>query len=129
MFIHVCQVQIPGYSAAVSRLGPFSWVDFPRVKRLQLDQIRKLFGVSECVVRLSVESDDASTGRGVTLVAEGVTDLRISEWGGSYTRVIGLDCVDISANQWEGKYWRVLDYEDDRIHFYCRDLRIEDVEQ
>ena len=55
------------------------------------------------------------------------SDLRISEWGGIH-RLIGLDCVDISANQWEGKCSRVFDYENDMIHFYCRDLRIEDVE-
>ena len=115
--------RIAGYSAAVTR------VDFSTVKRFQVDQTQSLSGVGEYVVRLTVESDQASTSRRVTLVAEGVTDLRISSWGGKETRLIGLDCIDISANQWEGKRWWVRDYEEDMIHFYCRDLRIDDVEQ
>ena len=121
--------KIPGYSAAVSRLGPFSWGDFVTVRRLHVDQSQLPSGVGDYVVRLTVASDQASTGRGLTLVAEGVTDLRISDWGGYETRLIGLDCVDIAANQWEGKCWWIRDYENDMIHFYCRDLRIEHVER
>jgi len=83
--------RIAGYSAAVDRLGPFSWLDFPTVTRFQIAQSQSPSGVGECVVRLTIESDQASAGRGVTLVAEGVTDLRISEWGGVETRLTGLD--------------------------------------
>lgn len=119
--------KIAGYTEAVRRLGPFFWTDFPTVKRLHVD--RATSGVGEYVVRLTIESDDASASRRVTLPAEGVTERRISEWGGIETRLIGLDCVDISARQWEGKCWQVWDYEHDMIHFYCRDLRIDDVEQ
>lgn len=119
--------KIAGYSAVVSRLGAFSWLDFPVVGRLQVDQ--SCPGTGECIVRLRLQSDCTPSARGVTLVAEGVVDLRISSWGGSETRLIGLDCIDISANQWEGRRWHVVDYENDMIHFYCRDLRIDDVEQ
>jgi hypothetical protein len=119
--------KIDGYSAAASRLGPFSWLDFPSVRQLQVDQSRCEAG--ECIVRLTLESDNGPTRRTVTLVAGGVVNLRISSWGGNETRLIGLGCIDISANQWEGLRWQVVDYENDMIHFYCRDLRIDDVEQ
>jgi len=119
--------KITGYTEAVRRLGRFFWTDFPTVKRLHVDRATSRGG--EYVVRLTIESDVTSASRRVTLVAEGVTELRISEWGGIETRLIGLDCIDISARQWEGKRWQVWDYEHDMIQFYCRDLRIEDVEQ
>jgi hypothetical protein len=61
------------------------------------------------------------------LIARGVRDLRLSDWGGGETRIIGLDCVDISDRQWEDARWEVVDYENDMLHFYCADLAIADL--
>ena len=40
------------------------------------------------------------------------------------TRVIGLECVNISERQWEGVRWEIRDYENGMLHFYCSDLSV-----
>lgn len=43
-------------------------------------------------------------------------------------QVVGFDVHDITNRQWDGLFWEVLDYENQNIHFYCRDITIEAVE-
>lgn len=115
-------ITISGYSEAAKQVGAFSWTDFPIVRAFYLDH--ETAGSIACRVRLTLESERAGTRWRLTLSAAGVRDLRMSSWGAEQTRLIGLDCVDISAKQWESVRWEVMDYENDMLHFYCAELEI-----
>lgn len=45
------------------------------------------------------------------------------ESGGRFHQ-IHLDITDIRSRGWENKNYEVVDYEDNRLHFYCSDVEV-----
>jgi hypothetical protein len=58
---------------------------------------------------------------------DGVTRLKIEDWGGPEFGFGGFDVMDISAKGWERIAWEVIDYEYGRVHRYAEDWQILDV--
>jgi len=54
----------------------------------------------------------------------GITDLRIREFGAAETQIMGFSIIDVSDRGWEGVNYEIEDYENDRIHFLCRQVEV-----
>jgi hypothetical protein len=58
-----------------------------------------------------------------------VIDVRLRDFGGKPTQITGFDVRDVSSRQLDGIRFEVVDYENDRIHFFCKSAEIELVER
>jgi hypothetical protein len=111
---------IKGLEAAEKILGPLKFFHFRRVRELRfLEQP----GASESQLDLFVESQDRSPNFLLNLRFRGVQNLKLT-FGGQLTQIIGFDISDISQRQWDRLNWEVTDFENGRIHFYCREVEI-----
>ncbi len=81
----------------------------------------------EFVAVMVMETKDRTPNIRVKLRFWDVRSLRI-EFASSYEGICGFDVRDISDRQWDGIRWEVLDFENEVIHFYCRDAQVDDVE-
>lgn len=59
----------------------------------------------------------------------GVSKLLIQDLGPGCFQVMGFDIVNIAKSSWEGKSFQIIDYEDEKISFYCESIRIKNVVQ
>ena len=58
-----------------------------------------------------------------------VIDLRLREFGGKPTQITGFDVRDVSSRQLDGIGFEAVDFENDRIRFFCKFAEILTVER
>ncbi|MFS3929257.1 hypothetical protein ACL9SP_11405 [Priestia flexa] len=52
-----------------------------------------------------------------------ITDLTMQRVGGSFNQLLGFSITDISNAGWESdKRYKIDDYENDVLHFYCKEI-------
>ena len=109
--------KILGFEKAVAIVGEFKFSEYRKVLELRFYQDAEV--PSAYNVDMVLESEQRGATYRLFLRFKGVTSLKVSDFGGAETRVIGLDIVNISDRQWDGVRWEVIDYEHDALHFYA----------
>jgi hypothetical protein len=114
---------ITGFDQAEKKLGKFRFSEFRIVRELRFYEILHRSGLSQNV-DLIVESEDRNPNYRLKLTFSGVTGLKLDNFGGGQTRIIGFDIVDIAERQWEEIRWEVLDFENNTIEFRAKNAEI-----
>ena len=110
--------KLHGYEMALSILGEFQFRDFSLVRELRFYEE---MGGDRPIQNLEmiIESEKREPNYRLCLKFSGVSNLRLSNFGGGETRIAGFDVVDVTDRQWEKISWEVLDYEDGDLAFYA----------
>jgi hypothetical protein len=111
---------LSGIEEAKAVIGEFQLSEFRIIRELRFYETETH---SPCL-EMTVESEERSPSYQLKLVFTGVRSLRLREFGGKQTRIIGLDVTDISERNWENVCWQVMDYEDDNLNFLAKTATI-----
>jgi len=114
---------IMGFEKAVKVLGEFQFSEFRIIRELCFYETCDESGRNQNI-DLIVESEGRNPNYQLKLTFCGVAGLRIDDFGGGQTRVIGLDIVDASEKQWEGVFWEVLDFENNAMEFRAKSVEL-----
>ncbi len=71
-------------------------------------------------IEMALDTDKHEGKYRILLRFEHISDLKISNFGGTDVLFEGFDIIDISNDQWEDVNFQVMDYEDGTISFYCK---------
>ena len=124
--VHYLEVHMrttTGFDQAAKVLGEFRFSEFRIVRELHFYETRDDSGQTQNI-DLVVESEDRNPNHQLKLTFCGVAGLRLDDFGGGQTRVIGLDIVDVTEKQWEGIFWEVLDFENNAMEFRAKTAEI-----
>jgi len=120
--------KMTGLEKAENLLGKFKFSEFRIIRELHFYESRV---ESDHIqhIDLVVESEDRSPNYQLMFKFGGVTGLRLDDFGGGQTRIIGLDIIDITENQWERVSWEVTDFENNAMEFRAKTAEIVSVVQ
>jgi hypothetical protein len=98
--------------------------DFRKIKSLKLHHEEKIPSIE-----LIICTDQFNPNIEMRIIFRSVSKLKIDGLGDSETRVDGFDVIDIKNKGWDGIYWEVIDFEEDSLHFYAKNVEIADVKE
>jgi hypothetical protein len=113
-------MKIAGVDKLIQTLGTFYFSEFRILRKFCFT----VEADSQAQVQIVLESEDRPKNYKLELEFNGVTDLRLKDFGGGETRIIGFDIEEIANRQWDKINWKVLDFEHDSIEFLCRSVRV-----
>lgn len=115
--------KIVNVDLVLEALGHFSICDFPIVRELRFFES---FDGSERTQRvlLRIESERLNENYLLSVMFDGVINLRLSGFGNGTKRIEGLQIDDVSANQLEGVRWEIYSVEDVSFGFCAKTAEI-----
>jgi hypothetical protein len=111
---------IVGFEKARQVIGEFRFSEFPIIRELRFyeDEQQK-----QCI-DLVIESDGREPNYRMKLTFVEISGLRVDNFGGGQTRIIGLDVVNVAERQWERVCWEVVDFENNALEFRANSAEI-----
>ena len=122
-YLNVRMRNITGFDKVTKMLGEFRFSEFRIIKELHFYETHDEFGQTQ-KIDLTIESEDRTPNYQLKLTFCGIAGLRLDDFGGGQTRIIGLDIVDATEKQWEGVLWEVLDFENNAMEFRAKTAEI-----
>lgn len=112
---------IKNFDKAKHALGDFQFSEFRIVREFRFYETasKSIYNVD-----MALESESRKQNYKLTLTFHQVSGLKIDNFGGGETRIIGFDIKDMSKNQWEGISWKISDYENNMIEFYAKMVEV-----
>ncbi|WP_119303170.1 hypothetical protein [Dongia deserti] len=118
--------EIRGSEKVSAKLGRFSPSAFKIVEKLAF------FAADVESTRYDLDivllTDKSTMQYRVSIRFENVIGLKVKDFGGGLTQVMGLYIQDISEKGWDRQNWEIGDFEHSVISFRCRDLYISSCE-
>jgi hypothetical protein len=112
---------ITGLDQAYKRIGKFKWNEFRIIRELRFYEM--VYGAGQNI-DLVVESEDRHPNYQLRLTFCDVSGLKLDDFGGGQTRIMGLEIVNITEKQWDGINWEVLDFENKIMEFRSKTAEI-----
>lgn len=123
-------LEIEGYKELEQVLGAWSPNDLAYIERIDLRTTED--GISStayiqalCQPRGNGWPDLGKIFFRVGLIFDDVSNLSLQSFGAGPTQIAGFAIEDIRENHWERIRFAVEDYEEGKIEFYCRRIRID----
>ncbi len=76
-------------------------------------------------VNVILESESLSPNYRLLVCFGHVRGVRINDFGGGETRLVGFDVIDISDRQWDSIEFQVVDFENKMMELFCKTVEVE----
>ena len=117
-------VSVQGKSKIESAVGKPGFLGFSKVHSFTFLEEGIIPLASKYSLELILESERMAETFRLHLRFTGVQSFELHEFGGGWTQIMGFDIVDVSDRQWDKIKFEVIDYEDQRLSFFCETVEV-----